>query len=347
MTNFYENSEDIKVAVIGYGGAFNMGQYHLVLGQKAGLTPQAVVELDPSRLEAARTDFPGIETYESVDRMLEESSANLVVIITPHNTHQDLALQCLGAGRHVVCEKPLAITAKEVDEMIAAANSAGVVLSTFHNRHWDGCILEAVDRVREQKVVGDIVRIDCHMLSYGNPGDWWRSSRSISGGILYDWGVHLLEYSLQLIDSPVIEVAGYAHSGYWGPHTRWGEDTVEDEAFAVVRFASGQWLTLHFSNVDAKGMDSRVRVTGTGGVYAFDERVWQLYQRPEHGRWLQEKGLNRESDAGLSYYLNLRDHLVDGAELVITADWSRRPIEILDLAVQSATAGRALPVPEG
>ena len=48
---------------------------------------------------------------------------------------------------------------------------------------------------------------------YSQPGNWWRSSNTISGGILYDWGVHLLEYSMQLIDSPVTEVSGFAHRG--------------------------------------------------------------------------------------------------------------------------------------
>ncbi len=110
--------------------------------------------------------------------MLKKSDVNLVAIITPHNTHAALAVQCLRAGRHVVCEKPLAITTAECDRMIAEAKRAGVVLSTYHNRHWDGCILEAVDRVLGHGAVGDVFRIEAHMGAYGKPGDWWRSSRA-------------------------------------------------------------------------------------------------------------------------------------------------------------------------
>ena len=61
--------------------------------------------------------------------------------------------------------------------------------------------IEAVDRIRNQRAIGEIVRIEAHMLNYGQPGDWWRSSKSISGGILYDWGVHLVD-GAELIITP-------------------------------------------------------------------------------------------------------------------------------------------------
>ena len=94
--------------------------------------------------------------------------------------------------------------------MIAAAKKSGVMLSTYHNRHWDGCILNAVEEMRRKGVIGDVFRIEAHMGGYGKPGDWWRTSKTISGGILYDWGVHLLEYSLQLLQGKLTEVTGFA-----------------------------------------------------------------------------------------------------------------------------------------
>ena len=99
----YRQAKDVKVGVVGYGGAFNMGKVHLDEMQRAGMTPTAVAEIDRARLEVARRDFPGIETYPSVAAMLKRSAVDLLAIITPHNTHARLALQCLNAGRHVVC----------------------------------------------------------------------------------------------------------------------------------------------------------------------------------------------------------------------------------------------------
>ncbi|MCB1104503.1 MAG: Gfo/Idh/MocA family oxidoreductase, partial [Cephaloticoccus sp.] len=148
----FSSPAEIKVAVVGYGGIYNMGRIHLQDVQKAGMTPRAVVELDPSRLAIATQDFPGIQTYASVDEMLAKSDANLVILITPHNTHAPLALQCIAAGRHVVCEKPFAITTEECDQMIAAAQKADVVISTFHNRHWDGSVMKALEVVKSGKL---------------------------------------------------------------------------------------------------------------------------------------------------------------------------------------------------
>ena len=250
MKPFFSNPADIKVAVVGYGGIYNMGRIHLQDVQKAGMTPTAVVELDATRLALAPKDFPGIQTYTTVDEMLAKSDVNLVILITPHNTHAPLALQCIAAGRHVVCEKPFAITTEECDAMIAAAEKAGVMLSTFHNRHWDGSVVKALEVIKSG-VIGDVIRVECHMGQHSKPGDVWRGSKSISGGILYDWGVHLLEYSLQIIDSEISEVSGFAKRGYWADQTRWKADTIEDEGYAVVRFKSGAWLTLCITHIDA------------------------------------------------------------------------------------------------
>ncbi|MFQ3669989.1 MAG: Gfo/Idh/MocA family oxidoreductase [Verrucomicrobiia bacterium] len=337
----FQKPSEIRAAVVGYGGAFNMGRAHLEQMKSAGMTPTAVVEVDPARLAVATTDFPGIETYSSIDELLKNSTANLVTIITPHNSHAPLALKVLRAGRHVVCEKPLALTTAEVDAMIAAASKNRVMLSTYHNRHWDGRILLARDLIQKRKAIGDIIRIECHMGSRNHPGDWWRTSRTISGGILYDWGVHLLEYSLQLISSPITEVSGFAHNGYWASKTRWKNDTNEDEACAIVRFQSGQWLDLKITNLDSNPKPAWVEVTGTEGSLLIDGDHLTLIQHS--GDTSVTTRYKNPPDEGHRYYLNIRDHLVKGAPLVITAEWSRRPIHILDLAVQSAKKGRALP----
>ena len=338
----YKRAGDIKVGVIGYGGAFNMGRGHLNEMREAGMTPLAVAEVDPERLKVAAAEFPGIETYPSTREMLRKSAVDLVAIITPHNTHAALALQCLRAKRHVVCEKPLALTTAECDRMIAAAKKSDVVLSTYHNRHWDGCILRAVREVGKG-LIGQVIRIEAHMGGYRRPRDWWRTSKTISGGILYDWGVHLLEYSLQIIDSDVVEVTGLAKRGFWAPQTAWKDDTLEDEAFAVVRFASGAWLTLTLTSIDSHGKAAdrgQLEITGTRGTYIFGGRDWRtILQR--RGKTLDKQGANPKSQ-WRAYYQNVADHLVGAAPLVITAEWSRRPIHILDLACRSAAKGRAL-----
>ena len=89
----------------------------------------------------AARDWPGATVYGRVGDMLRRAELDLVAVITPHNTHARLVMQCLDAGVGVVCEKPLAITSREIREMIALSKRRKVMLSTFHNRRWDSDFL--------------------------------------------------------------------------------------------------------------------------------------------------------------------------------------------------------------
>ncbi len=336
----FPKASNIKVGVIGYGGAFNMGRAHLQEMAKAGMTPAAVAELDPERLKVATQEFPGIETYKSVDDMLKKSQVNLLAIITPHNTHAPLAIQCLKAHRHVVCEKPFAITTTECDEMIDTACRSDVLLSTYHNRHWDGCILQAVKVIRSG-AIGQVYRLDAHMGGWGQPRDWWRSSKTISGGVLYDWGVHLLEYTFQIMNAEIAEISGFARNGFWCDKVAWAKDTNEDEAFLTVRYAGGAWSTLGISSLYSRPRSGWIDVIGTQGSYNFDYRNWELTQ-PKGSETVITKGASPASESE-KFYQNIADHLTKGTDLIISPQWARRPVHVIDLACQSAAAGRALP----
>ncbi len=335
----FSKAKEIKVGVVGYGGAFNMGRSHLWQMKAAGMTPVAVAEIDPARLKVAAEEFPGIETYTTVTEMLKKSDVNLIVIITPHNTHAKLTLLCLRAGRHVVCEKPLAITTAECDAMLAAGKKNNVLVTAYHNRHWDGCILQAVKTIKSGKI-GDIIRIECHMGGYRQPADWWRSSKPISGGILYDWGVHLLEYSLQLIHSEIDEVSGFAREGFWAPKIKWKSDANEDEGFLLCRFKSGQWLSLMITDIDSHPKAGQLEITGTKGSYIFSGGDWTMVTH-ENGVTVRREGKNPAGQQD-KFYKNIADHLTKGTPLIITPEWSRRPIHIIDLGVQSAKKKKAM-----
>ena len=329
----------MKCGVIGYGGQFNMGRHHLAEMRTAGMVPAAVADVDPVRLKIAAEDYPGIETYRSVDEMLKRSDVDLVSIITPHNTHADLAIRCLEAGKHIVCEKPFAITTDECDAMIAAARAGGLTLSTYHNRHWDGCILHALRTIRSG-VIGEVVRVEAHFAGWHNPGDWWRASRSISGGVLYDWGAHLVEYTLQIVDSDVVEVSGATRSGVWASQTVWKDDTIEDEGFVFVRYRNGVWSSMLVSHTSPRTYDSWIDITGTKGSYSFDHGIWTLVV-PGNGTTVTTTGKNPESE-GWRYYQNIAAHVGKGDDLVITPEWARRVIHIIDLACKSAETGTSL-----
>lgn len=338
----FANAGSIKVGAIGYGASFQIAKHHLNQMRAVGMVPSAVADIDESRLPAAEEDFPGIKTFASASDLLEKADVDLLAICTPHNTHADLAIQCMEAGKHVVTEKPFAITTAECDAMIEAAARNDVMLSTYHNRHWDGWILGAVERIRGG-MIGDVVRIEAHSCGFRQPrpAPWWRSSKSISGGIMYDWGAHYLEYALQLLDGNMTEVYGYARYGFWKDATEYGEDSNEDEALAVVRFDNNQMLTLFVSNIDSTPRKGMLEVVGTRGTFIIDPKGWSATVQ-EGEAVAHRSGPNPPAETW-RFYRNIADHLVEGVPLIITPEYARRPIHVMDLACQSALAGHALP----
>jgi len=140
----FKKPSDIKVGTIGYGGAFNMGRKHLEEMQKAGMTPVCVAEIDASRLEVARVDFPGIETYTSVRKMLTRSAVDLLAIITPHNTHADLTMH--GFRHYATSEMENERVSEAVSSVILGHTRGDVHDEYFHKRI--SLLKEAVDKIR-------------------------------------------------------------------------------------------------------------------------------------------------------------------------------------------------------
>ena len=341
----FKKASDIKVGCIGYGGVGEngMGRQHLKEMVQAGMTPVAVCEPNPERLALAEKQYPGITPFTNVTEMLKKSDVNLLAIITPHSTHAPLALQCLKAGRHAVCEKPMACTTAECDAMVKEAAKRNLVVSTYHNRHWDGCILEALRRV-ESGQIGDVVRIEGRWNSgHTPPSETWRGSMKMSGGILYDWGVHLIEYGLQIAKSEVVEVSGYAHRGFWAAQSPWKADCNEDEASACIRFKNGMVFNLRVSNLDANAKDGYLEVVGTKGQFTISWMGFELYTHSASGETILHKSRIPDNE-GWRLYQNIADHLTKDTPLVITGEYARRPIHYLELAVKSAKLGKALPV---
>ncbi len=332
----FKSAQDIKVGIVGFGG---MARWHVEGLAEAGLALIEVADIDPAALKAAQQEVPGVTAYPSATAMLKKGRADVVIVITPHNTHACLVLECLNAGRHVVCEKPLAITTAECDRMIRAAKKNKVFLSAFHNRHWDGLILNAMKKIRAG-VIGDIVRVEAHMAEYSKPGTTWRSSKSLSGGVLYDWGVHLIEYMLQVVDSDIVEVTGFARNGFWAAKTPWKKDTNEDEGLAIVRFSSGAWGSLTVSQIDSNPKRGVLEITGTKGTLICGHEDWESIA-VKGKQTIIKKGKNTP-DEWHRYYANVVDFLTGKGTLAITPEWARRPIHILDLANQSAKQGKSL-----
>ncbi|HOS92445.1 MAG TPA: Gfo/Idh/MocA family oxidoreductase [Armatimonadota bacterium] len=328
---------EIRMAVIGYGGAFNMGKAHASWGQAApGFRFVAACDIDPARAAAAAEDFPGIETYTDVDTMLRKCDFDLVTIVTPHNTHAPLAIQCARAGKHVVVEKPMCITTQEGTDMIAAAKKAGTCLTVFHNRRHDGDYL-AVKEIVDKGMIGDVFKVEMCMGGYDAPGTWWRSDKAISGGAFYDWGAHILDWLLHVVPQRIEHVMGYFHKLVWHQMTN------EDHVHAVIKFVNGATADVQLSTIQRIGKP-RWRILGTKGAIV-DTGQGKFHVVTELKGMVVEMDVPYRQSSWQNFYDNLSAHLLKGKPLEVTPESARRVIAIMEAAEVSSQTGQPQPVP--
>lgn len=167
------------------------------------LVLRGVYDTDAARMAWAREN--GFECYESYTAMLADEALDIVLIATPNHLHRNMALAALGAGKRVLCEKPVMLNAAELEDVMAAEKRADRIFYPRQNRRWDRDYLIA-KRILDKGVLGDVFHIEsCVLGSRGVPGDW-RMQKACGGGMMLDWGVHLLDRLLQMVPGPVANV---------------------------------------------------------------------------------------------------------------------------------------------
>lgn len=185
--------EKMRTAVVGYGG---MGGWHATRLQKSDVAELAgIYDIDPARNVAAKN--AGIFAYGSLDSLLRDDSVGLVTVAIPNDAHEDVVVKCLNAGKHVICEKPVTLTMESLERMIAAAEKNRVLLTTHQNRRWDVDYL-AMKQIHDSGELGRVINIESRIHgSRGIPSDW-RGDPARGGGMLYDWGIHLIDQMLMI-----------------------------------------------------------------------------------------------------------------------------------------------------
>ena len=326
------SGSEIKSAVIGYGGAFNMGKLHAEQMNASGMRTVAACDLDPKRMEAAAKDLPGIKTFLSIDGLLADPDIDLCVVILPHNMHAPIAIQCAEAGKHVIVEKPMCLSVAEADAMVAASAKAGKMLSVFHNRRWDGDY-QTIQGLIDEGMIGEVFHIEACMGGFHDLGSWWRSNKAISGGALFDWGAHIVDWIQLFLPGTIAGVDGYFHK------LRWHSQTNEDHTELVIRFASGATAQVEISALAAAQKD-RWRILGTHGSIVQNSDMLDV--TVDHKGHLAKFKLRPKETRWQGYYENIAGHLMRGEELVVKPEEARRTIGIIEAAEESSKLKRTV-----
>jgi predicted dehydrogenase/type 1 glutamine amidotransferase len=350
-----EDRAPIRIGLVGYGPQYQMGKHHSgMIAQTPGFELVAVCDRDPARLQAAREEQGegggrpiDIATFTDAAEMAAGAAIDLGIVILPHVLHAPVIRTLLEAGKHVITEKPFVIHVSDADELIALASEKGRMLSVYHNRHWDPDIL-TLRSIVEAGTIGDLYSMECNMVSYGNPGQEWRSQKEVSGGLLYDMGAHQFEKILQLV--PWTDRRGNPinrRAGLYGNFLKrvWHGNSNEEFARAYVRFDSGLEAQLLQSNIHAASKPLWT-VCGTRGSVVVEgwDGAAVVTTAGDDGRLsvMQVPPVSRPGWGG--YYKNVADHLLSGAPLTITAKWARGPIQCIEGCETAARENRLVEV---
>ena len=190
-----------NLVVIGYGG---MGGWHVQHAQKSDVVNLlGIYDIDPKKTTLARER--GIFAYDSLEEVLADERVDLVTVAIPNDSHLGTVVAALKAGKNVICEKPVAMNSEELDQMIAAAEESGKKFAVHQNRRFDIDFL-AMKQIKESGELGNIINIESRIHgSRGIPSDW-RGEKEHGGGMVLDWGVHLIDQLLQIFDEKIEKV---------------------------------------------------------------------------------------------------------------------------------------------
>jgi predicted dehydrogenase len=242
----------------------------------------AVSDLNEERRQAFRKRYDVERTYEDYQDLLEDPDIEAVSIALPNFLHKPATLAALDAGKHVLCEKPPALTHTEAEAMEAAAED-GHVLAYALQRRFLPATEELHQRV-QQGALGTIYHARAVWTrTWGVPkgeGGWFTDPERAGGGVLIDIGIHALDLAWYMMGCPTPRtVSGQVYNQY--PD----QTATEDSAFALIRFAGGQTIQLEASWILAQERDEQsVHFYGTDGGARLRERELDLYRVNAEGR---------------------------------------------------------------
>lgn len=343
------SNQKIRCGIIGYGPTFNWGWMHgKWIMAVDDLELVAISDKDPICLEKAKHDFPGIDFYLDMYEMIARDDIDLISIVTHHNTHAKIAIECLKAGKHTVVEKPMCISIKEADAMIEASEKAGKTLAVFHNRRHDGNV-RAIKEVIDQGQIGDVFYIELSSMGYGHSPGIWRSNKEISGGVLYDWGSHAIDWALYILSGKkMLQVSGFFHKLVWHDISN------EDQAKAIILFDDGTVAEIMQSSIAYAskplwyilGTKGAIIDTGRDAIKGYTKELIG----PPGGSFKMitsegEKEIKYKESDWINYYVDLANHLLYGKPVPVSAKDGRRVITVLKTAEKSARSGKSENVP--
>ena len=341
-----------RVVVIGYGG---MGGWHTRNALKSDVVELAgTYDIKEDRQQAARDN--GIYAYDSYEAVLNDPTVDFVTIAVPNDVHEELVVKALKAGKHVICEKPVTIGVESLKRMIAVSEETGKLFTVHQNRRWDVDFLAMKGLVASGEI-GEVINIESRIHgSRGIPSDW-RCHKPYGGGMVLDWGVHLIDQIMQLIPEKIVKI--------YCELNNITTDEVDDGFNLHITFESGKRATVEVGTYNFIAMPRFYMQCKSGTALIED---WQKKCKVARLKaWCEKDVLPVQTAAGITKTMAPRDEItidsyeierpvsdvhdfyrnftraIDGAEeQLIKNSEVRRVLRVMEECFNSGESGKAI-----
>jgi predicted dehydrogenase len=346
--------KQIKVGIIGTGG---ISHFHAQgYKQLEHVDLYAVCDLNEERAKAFAEKYGVQRVYTSYDEMLALSELEAVSVCTWNNAHASASIAALKAGKHVLCEKPMAMNTREALNMAKAAEEAGKLLMVGFVRRF-GRDESIVKDFISSGQLGDIYYAKASYLRRcGNPGGWFSDIQRSGGGALIDLGVHVIDLVRYLMGKPkVVSVTGVTFNNIGSRGHIKGFDrykasdysefsNVEDMAAALIRFDNGAILNVETSfSLNIKEDSGNIELFGTKSGIKMDPKL-EIFTEMENYLVDITPRISQDADRFSKIFSNETAHFVDcvmnGTECLTPAADGVELMRILDAVYESSRTGR-------
>lgn len=348
----------LRVAVVGFGLGGQVFHAPLVAAVPE-MRLASIVTSDPGRAGVAKARYPDARVLPDVEALWGAAGDHdLVVVTTPNRFHVPISLAAIEAGLHVVVDKPLAPTADEARRAVSAALEAGLVFTVFQNRRLDGDFL-TVKKLVDEGVLGGIIRFESRFERWRPQVDvgGWRElgAPEEGGGVLLDFGAHLVDQAVQLFGRPTHVYAEVERR-------RRGAE-VDDDVFVALTHVDGVRSHLWMSLI-AGSLGPRFRVLGLEGAYEKvgldpqedqlgagiepSQEAYGVEPRESWGRLVRgddREPVQTEPGAYPRFYAGVAAAIRDGTAPPVDPEDAVGTLEILEAASASAATGEVVRIP--
>lgn len=273
--------DKVRVGIVGskFAADFHCDSY--ARNDKAEVV--AVAAIDNLEEISSKWNIPA--TYEDYNEMLKKEDLDLISICVPNFLHHQVALAAAKAGTHVLCEKPLATNVQDAEEIIQACAAAKVKLIYAEDWVFAPALQRAI-KVIEDGGIGDVLYVKAKETHNGTHSPFAKNAQTCGGGCLIHLAIHPIGWILHLLSqsgqNKVVEVVGTMNAGSTDNFVH-KDNTGEDWALGVMKFANGQRALVEGNYITVGGMDDKVEIYGSEGVIKIDLTFGtcvDVYSRP-------------------------------------------------------------------